>query len=216
MNKTLALIIGIFISTSVFSQNDTIQLPEPEMTGGMPLMEALKNRETQRNFDSSKELSEQQLADLLWAANGVNRPESGKRTAPSAVNWQEIEIFVSTKDGVFKYLPNENALLTIHNKDVRIDMGKQEFTGDAPVNLIFVSDHSKMSGGSNSKEFYSATDCGFVSQNVYLYCASEGLATVVLGYIDRDVIAKHLELNEHENIVLTQTIGYPVSEFEEE
>lgn len=209
---TVSLLIVCFFS---YTQADTIKLPQPQTTGGKPLMDALNERCSQRDFDEKREISEQTLSNLLWAANGVNRQESGKRTAPSAVNWQEIDIYVSLKKGTYKYIAVGHSLLRINEEDYRDDMGKQTFTAIAPLNLVFVADYSKMNGGSNTKEFYAATDCGFVSQNVYLFCASEGLATVVLGYIDRDKIQKALELNKDQHVVLSQTIGYPVAEFEE-
>ncbi|HBS87817.1 MAG: hypothetical protein A2W91_11120 [Bacteroidetes bacterium GWF2_38_335] len=214
--KNTLLISALFIALNLFSQSDTIKLPAPQTTGGMPLMEALKNRCSTRSFDAEKSLSNQQLSNLLWAANGINRPETGKRTAPSAVNWQEIEIFVATKDGAFRYLPKTHALLKLTGDDVRKDMGKQNFTADAAVDMVFVADYSKMNGGSNTTEFYAATDCGFVSQNVYLFCASEGLGTVVLGYIDRDKITEKLKLGKDQKVVLSQAVGFMVGEFEEE
>ncbi|GAB4282788.1 MAG: hypothetical protein Kow0068_07490 [Marinilabiliales bacterium] len=205
------LIISFFLCNSLFSQND-ITLLKPDTLGGIPLMQALKERKTQRDF-SDKELSLQQLSNLLWAAAGINRP-SGKRTAPTACNWQEIDIYVAMKSGVYYYEPETNALKMIHDRDVRENMGKNKFTADAPVCLIYVSDYNKMNTSSDSKDFYSATDTGFISQNVYLYCASEGLATVVLGYIDRNLIAKELQLKENQKVVLTQCVGYPKPEFQ--
>lgn len=209
-------IIFIFLLFSVFAvsqENDTLHLPKPETEGGMSLMEALKNRRTQRNF-SKKELSKQELSNLLWAANGVNRPESGKRTAPSAVNWHEIDIYVALKNGAYLYNAQDNTLVQIHNDDVRKDMGKQAFTDKAPVCLAYVSNYKKMKlPVKKLKDFYSATDTGFISQNVYLYCASKGLATVVLGYINREKIIQALKLEDFQKVILTQCVGYPKAEF---
>lgn len=205
----------LLILTIVYPQEqEVVKLPAPDCEGGMPLMKALSNRQTQRDF-SKEELSLEQLSRLLWAANGVNRQESGKRTAPSAVNWQEIDIYVAMKDGAYLYNAKDHTLVKIHDRDVRADMGKQGFTENAPVCLAYVSDYKKMDlAGKDKKEFYSATDTGFISQNVYLFCASEGLATVVLGYIDRDKISEALQLKDNQKVVLTQCVGKPKKEFE--
>lgn len=208
-NKHFAIYLFVFFSQiSIFAQTN-IDLPKPKTTGGMPLMEALSKRQSLRDFDSKKELGLQMLSDLLWAANGINRPESGKRTAPTAVNWQQIEIFVALKSGVYFYNHKTHGLELVENGDFRKDMGKQGFVGDASVVLIFVSNHDKMEGANEKAlEFYSNTDCGNVSQNVYLFCASEGLATVVLGMIDREKITKILKLKNTQKIILTQPVGY--------
>jgi SagB-type dehydrogenase family enzyme len=189
-------------------QAKAIKLPKPQMTGGMPLMEALLARQTRREY-SSKELSEQMLSNLLWAAFGINRPDSGKRTAPSAMNMQEIDIYVATADGLYLYDAKENALNPILSEDIRAATGPQPFVKDAPVNLVFVADFSRMRGSEENKVFYSATDTGFISQNVYLFCASEGLATVVRGYVERDMLAKVMKLRDDQKIILAQTVGYP-------
>ena len=150
------------------------------------------------------------LANLLWAACGVNRPESGKRTAPSAVNWQEIDIYVATANGLFLYDAKAHALKSILKQDIRAAVGRQRFTGIAPVDLIYVADFSRMRRAKpKDKVFYSATDTGFVSQNVYLYCASEGLATVVIGMIDRPALEAKMNLLPDQKIVLAQPVGYP-------
>ncbi|MFH2141292.1 MAG: SagB/ThcOx family dehydrogenase [Bacteroidota bacterium] len=215
MKKVLIIILLSFSIFTVYSQkNEIIKLPDPNMTGGMPLMEALKNRQTQRDF-GKKQMTIQQISDLLWAASGINRPESGKKTAPSAVNWQEIDIYVSLKDGAYLYNTSDNTLVKIHGNDIRSDMGKQAFTSNAQICLAYVADYKKMKfAGEDNRDFYSATDTGFISQNVYLYCASEGLATVVLGYINRDKIHESLQLNKDQKIILTQCVGYPKEEFE--
>ena len=185
-----------------------IKLPKPQMTGGMPLMEALKARQTQREYSSEK-LSERMLSNLLWAAFGINRPDSGKRTAPTARNMQEIDIYVAIADGLYLYDAKENALVPILSEDIREATGPQPFVKDAPVNLVFVADFAKMRGSEEEKVFYSATDTGFISQNVYLFCASEGLATVVRGYVEKDKLAKVMKLRDDKKIILAQTVGYP-------
>ncbi len=208
--KKVLLIGFLFANVCLYSQvNDTIILPTPKMSGGMPLMEALKNRKTNRDF-IYKELSRQQLSDLLWAADGVNRPENGKRTAPSAVNVQEIDVYVALKEGLYLYDATNNVLIKILNEDVRAFTGYQDFVKNASVNLVYVADYSKMKDFSDEeKNFYSSADAGFISQNVYLYCASEGLATVVLGYIDREKMKNLMKLKESQKIILSQSIGFP-------
>jgi SagB-type dehydrogenase family enzyme len=187
---------------------EPIQLPKPQMEGGKPLMQALKERQTGREF-SPERLSPQVLSNLLWAAFGVNRPD-GKRTAPTASNRQEIDIYVTTADGAFVWDPKNNSLQPVTKEDVRAATGKQPFVATAPVNLVYVADLAKMGKATDeNKIFYSATDTGFISQNVYLFCASEGLATVVRGMVDREGIAKALNLRPDQRAVLAQTVGYP-------
>jgi SagB-type dehydrogenase family enzyme len=188
---------------------EPIVLPEPETDGGKPLMQALSERRTLRSY-SPEALPQQTLSNLLWAAFGINRPESGKRTAPSAVNWQEIDIYVSLADGLFLYHPGEHALHPVLPEDIRAATGLQGFVKDAPVNLVFVADYSRMGSASEEdKDFYSAADTGFISQNVYLFCASEGLATVVRGYLDRPVLHETMGLRSDQKIILAQSVGYP-------
>jgi SagB-type dehydrogenase family enzyme len=172
-------------------------------------MQVLKDRGSSRSFSTEK-LPLQVLSNLLWAAFGINRPDSGKRTAPSAVNWQEIDIYVATVDGLYLYDAKAQQLQPILSEDIRVMTGRQPFVKEAPVNLIYVADLSRM--GTASKEdmdLYSAADTGFISENVYLFCASEGLATVVRGSIDRSSLAKTMKLRSDQKILLSQTVGYP-------
>ncbi|MGM0530376.1 MAG: SagB/ThcOx family dehydrogenase [Bacteroidota bacterium] len=188
---------------------DVRQLPEPRKSEGKPLMEALDQRESSRTF-ADKEMSDQMLSNLLWAAFGINRPESGKRTAPSAHNVQDIEIFVTTSDGAFLYLPEEHALKRITGEDVRANMGSQDFVENVSVNLVYVSDFSKYSEGSEQQHMNTAgTHCGFIGQNVYLFCASEGLNCVFRGAIDKELIAKTLDLDENLHVIYSQSVGFP-------
>ena len=186
-----------------------ITLPSPRTDGGMPLMQALKQRQTTRDF-SSKPLPAQVLADLLWAACGINRVDSGKRTAPTARNWQEVDVYAVTSDGAYRYDAKANVLRMVAKGDLRKLTGRQAFPATAPLNLVYVVDLERMPGASpEAQSLYSGTDIGFVSQNVYLFCASEGLATVVRGSVDREPLAKALSLTESQKIILCQTLGYP-------
>jgi nitroreductase len=210
------LVVLIAASLSAAEEPEAIQLPKPQTKGGKPLMEALKTRSTGREFSTEK-LSAQVLSNMLWAAFGVNRPESGKRTAPSAMNWQEIDVYVALEEGLYLYDAQGNTLKPVLEEDVRAATGLQPFVGVAPVNLVYVADYSRMGKGSvGDKDFYSATDTGFISQNVYLFCASEGLATVVRGWVDRDALGMKMGLREDQKIILAQTVGYPKQETNEE
>ena len=150
------------------------------------------------------------LSNLLWAADGVNRPETGKRTAPSARDWREIDIHVATVDGVFVYDAGAHVLRLVVAKDLRALTGMQDFVGTAPLDLVYVADRRRMvDAGEADRDFYSATDAGFIAQNVYLFCASTGLNTVVRGSVDREALAEALNLNPQQQVILAQTVGYP-------
>ena len=204
------LLCFLIIALSTAAQDtDVVKLPAPQTTGGKPLLDCLKARQSGREFSAAK-LSAQVLSNLLWAADGINRPDSGKRTAPSAVNWQDIDIYAAMADGLFLYLPKEHALKKILGEDVRAAMGKQEFVKDVPLNLIYVSDYSKIARGTDEdKRFTSGAHTGFIGQNVYLYCASEGLVTVIRGAIDREEMAKVMKLRPEQRITLAQSVGHP-------
>jgi SagB-type dehydrogenase family enzyme len=186
-----------------------IPLLKPQMEGGRPLMQVLTDRSSSRSFSSEK-LPLQVLSNLLWAAFGINRPGSGKRTAPSAMDWQEIDIYVATEEGLYLYDARGRQLQPILSQDIRGLTGRQSFVKEAPLNLIYVADLSRMTGATaEDKDVYAAADTGFISENVYLYCASEGLATVVRGSIDKPALAKVMRLRPDQKIMLAQTIGYP-------
>jgi SagB-type dehydrogenase family enzyme len=185
-----------------------VQLPSPQTTGGRPLMEVLKDRKSTRDFGSGT-LSQQMLSNLLWAAFGINRPD-GRRTAPSALNWQEVSIYVATPEGVYVYDAKTNVLQPVLAGDFRASTGTQSFVKDAAVNLVYVSDLSRTESTAPSEaEMYTAADVGFIAQNVYLYCASEGLAVVVRGTVDKPALAKTLKLQPQQRIILAQSVGYP-------
>ena len=197
------------MGSAVAQETGAIRLPSPETTGGMPLMQALKARHSSREF-GNQPLPPQVLSNLLWAAGGVNRPHSGARTAPSAHDWREIDVYVATADGAYRYDPPTHTLQQVVAGDIRPLTGVQDFVATAPVNLVYVADLDRMSGaGAEDKAFYSAADAGFIAQNVYLYCASAGLAVVVRGLVDRDALGAALGLGKHQRIILAQTVGYP-------
>jgi SagB-type dehydrogenase family enzyme len=179
------------------------------MTGGMPLMQALKLRHSTREF-ADRPLPPQVLSDLLWAGFGVNRSASGGRTAPSAHDWQEIDLYVLTAMGTYRYDAKRNTLQPVTGKDLRRYAGKQGFVAQAPLNLVYVANYGRMKGATeHDRRLYSAVAAGTIVQNVYLYCASAGLNTVVRGWVDRTALARVLGLKANQHIVVAQTVGYP-------
>jgi SagB-type dehydrogenase family enzyme len=207
---SVILILVLVWSASGAAQDlKPVQLTPPNLDGGRPLMQALKARATSRAFDTEK-LPDQVLSNLLWAAFGVNRPDSGRRTAPSAQNWQEVDVYVVMANGTYVYDARAHALAPVVADDHRALTGRQSFAKDAPVTLVFVADYSRMGRSSQEdKDLYSAADTGYISQNVYLFCASEGLATGVRGSIDRPALAKAMKLRPEQKIILAQSVGYP-------
>ncbi len=186
-----------------------IQLPAPQLEGGKPLMEALRDRQSVRSFRPDP-LPLQVLSNLLGAGFGINRPESGRRTAPSAVNWQEVEIYLTLPEGAYRYDPRSHRLEPVRAGDLRALTGIVPFVGTAPLNLVFVADLAKITRESEEeKSFYSAIDTGFIAQNVYLFCASEGLATVVRAQVNKEPLAQALGLRADQKIIVAQTVGYP-------
>ena len=125
------------------------------------------------------------------------------------MNWQEVSIYVATPEGVYIYDAKRNALTPVLAGDQRGATGTQSFVKDAAINLVYVADLSKTSSSSSEDEMYTAADVGFIAQNVYLYCASEGLATVVRGSVDKPALARLLNLGSQQKIILAQSVGNP-------
>ncbi len=204
MKKISFLLISLF--TSYFLIGQTLKLPEPKKTGGMPLMEALSKRATVRFFDTTN-ITLLQLSNLLWASFGTNRSD-GKRTAPSANNKQEIDIYVLLKRGTYVYDAQNNNLNLITQEDLRSVAAEQIFA-DAPVQLIFVADLAKRSEDTQEGKLKSANiDCGYISQNTYLYCTSEGLATGARGTVKREALIPKLKLRPEQKILLAHSVGH--------
>ncbi len=201
------LVLSFFPMTALAQGLADIQLPPPQMDGGRPLMQVLKARKSTRDFRPDK-LPKQTLSNLLWAGFGINRPD-GRRTAPSASNKQEIDIYVATEDALYLYDAKGNRLHLLLRQDLRAKTGTQSFVGEAPVNVVYVADLAKTGTDSAERDMDVAADTGFIAQNVYLLCASEGLATVVRGSIDRPMLSKAMKLRANQRIILAQTIGYP-------
>lgn len=196
------------------AQGDASQwlaLPEPDRAGGMPLMQAIAKRQSLREFRTDP-LPLQTLSDLLWAAFGINRPEPGGRTAPSALNAQEIDVYAALPEGLYLYEPAPHRLRLVVATDVRRVTGYQDFVDEAPLDLVLVADHSRMKMVPASKrESYASVAAGAITQNVYLYCASAGLATVTRAWIDRGALSAAMGLEPDQQVILSQTVGMPKS-----
>jgi nitroreductase len=188
----------------------SIALPAPEKRGGLPLMETLAKRQSSRDF-APDALAPPLLSGLLWAAFGVNRAD-GKRTAPTAINAQEIDVFLALPTGAYRYDATANALQLVAAADLRRVTGYQDFVDEAPLDLVYVADHARMGlVPAGQRTAYAHVAAGAIAQNVYLFCASNGLATVIRAWIDREAIANALGLTHDQQVLLSQTVGYPKS-----
>jgi nitroreductase len=186
----------------------SISLPPPEKHGGLPLMEALSRRRSSRDF-APDALPLPLLSGLLWAAYGLNRTEGG-RTAPSALNAQEIDVFVALPYGAYRYDAAAHALHLVAASDLRRVTGYQDFVDEAPLDLVYVADHARMAMvPAGQRESYASVAAGAIAQNVYLFTAGNGLATVIRAWIDRAAIADALGLTHDQQVLLSQTVGYP-------
>ena len=203
------IILSMAPSFTLAEEPKTIQLVAPQPGAGSPLIQLLWKRKSSREF-SPKPLSTEVLSNLLWAGFGINRSD-GKRTAPSAMNRQDVDIYVILSDGTYLYDAKANQLKLIVAEDLRGLAGTQPYVKEAPVNLIYVSDYAKMGEKvpNELKILLSGAHAGFISQNVYLYCASEGLATVVRAFIDIPALSKAIKLRPEQKIILGQSVGYP-------
>lgn len=207
--QTKALLLFVISACAAMAEPPgAVALPKPDTQGGKPLMQALSERKSQREFDT-KEVPRQVLSNLLWAAYGVNRPD-GRRTAPSAMNRQTVEVYVVLGEGAYVYDAAHQQLLPVAAGDLRAATATQEFARPAPLDLVYVTDYAKMGSSTEAdKALYAGAETGFIGQNVYLFCASEGLATVIRASVDREALAKVLKLRPEQRIVLAQTVGYP-------
>jgi nitroreductase len=210
--RTILACVVAFLAASVAATGQelsTIKLPAPQTDGGKPLMQALKLRQSAREFGPEK-LSPQQLSNLLWAAWGINRPD-GHRTAPSASNRQEIDVYVTLPEGAYVYDAKANALTPVAAGDFRGLTGTQPFPATAALNLVYVADSTRLARPATDPQqaLNVGADTGLIVENAYLFCASEGLATVVRASIDKPALAKALKLKDTQLIVLAQSVGQP-------
>jgi nitroreductase len=189
---------------------DPVVLPRPRADFGVSLATALASRRSTREFDTTRKLPKLVLAELLWCADGINQAATNDRTVPSWRHACEIEIFVATHDGVWRYEPATNRLLSHCAGDLRSATGFQEFVATAPIELIYVASRQHLAGLSLDEQCRIASaDTGFIAQNVYLYCASEGLATVFRTSFDHAPLARALRLDHNQFLTFVQTVGYP-------
>jgi nitroreductase len=185
-----------------------VQLPRPRSCGGKPLLEALKDRRSVRDY-SERPLAPQMLSDLLWAAFGINRPDSDGRTAPYWRHVLVIDLYVATADGVWLYEPKFHSLVPYQQRDLRAQTGSQDFVAIAPLNLIYVAHGERMGDiAAEDRRLYASVDAAFIGQNVYLFCASEGLGTVFRGAVDCEKLGRALALGAGEFVTFAQTVGY--------
>lgn len=206
MSKSLIILWLVPVGLIAAQELKPVVLPTPQTSGGKPLMQVLKERKSVRDF-GGEPLSRQTISNLLWAAWGVNR-EDGRRTAPSASNRQEIDAYVVMADGAYLYDARANALKPVTPADLRKLAGTQAYVAGAPVNLIYVADTAKLDGDDAARLATANADTGFIAQNVYLFCASEGLGTVVRASVNRDDLGKALNLRAGQRITLAQSVGY--------
>ncbi|OHC72771.1 MAG: nitroreductase [Rhodoferax sp. RIFCSPLOWO2_12_FULL_60_11] len=208
----LGLIGQLKLQPAVGDAASTTYLPAANTTGGLPLMQALAQRQSQREFDPAP-LPLQMLSDLLWAAAGINRPELAGRTAPSAMNAQEVDVYVALPEGLYRYAAPTQTLHLVSATDVRRVTGYQDFVDTAPLDLVLVADHSRMKlVPAAQREAFAFAAAGAMAQNVYLYCASSGLATVIRAWLDRDALAQAMGLTNDQQVLLSQTVGRPKRE----
>jgi hypothetical protein len=206
---TVNIFFGIFFSLNA----QDIILPPADKTGGKPLMQALNERKTTRSFTKDS-LTRQQLSDLLWSGCGINRPDQKKRTAPSALNIQEIDVYVALPGGLYLYDAGSHVLKMINNNDLRRMTGSQGFVGSAALNLVYVADMGK-TGKSEGEEIkdsdllMSYSNAAFMGQNIYLFCASANLGCVIRGSIPKEKLAAEMGLRSNQKIILAQTVGVP-------
>ncbi|MCE5249747.1 SagB/ThcOx family dehydrogenase [bacterium] len=204
----LILLIAFSLQTSA---QETITLPAPKIHG--QLMKSLENRVSTKGF-SPKELSDRTLSEVLWAAFGINNPRTGRRTAPSAFNTQEIDIYVLTARGAYRYNAKEQSLSLVSAKDIRSLVATQDYAKPASVQLLYVADYDRTRSKNNSdlraqSESFAMLHTGCIGQNVYLYCASRGLATVIRSAGNANALRSELKLRENQQITVSQAVGYP-------
>ncbi|MBO4603282.1 MAG: SagB/ThcOx family dehydrogenase [Salinivirgaceae bacterium] len=202
------LTICLSIATVCVMAQDVVKLPDPDKNVPMTLYQALQQRKSVREY-SSKDIDDMKLSQLLWAAVGINRPD-GHLTAPTAVNAQDITVYVCRKDGAYLYVAKDNALQKVSDKDLRKEVASaQQFAAEAPISLVIVTDNAKFRGGStNGPTISGAIDAGYVSQNIDLACEALGLVTVPRATMDKDALKKELKLTEAQNPILNHPVGY--------
>jgi len=209
MKKSLLIVIAfIFSIVAVAQELQPIKLLPPQTEKGKSLMKALEERRTTREY-SERAMSLQDISNVLWAANGINRVKEMKHTAPTAVNWQEIDVYIVLGKGIYLYNPHDSTLFPVVKGDLREQAGTKDYVKTAPLNLIYVADYTKMKNAEEAKkEAYASADAAFIAENVYLFCAAFDMGCVVRASVDREKLSATMKLRPEQKIVLAQTVGY--------
>jgi nitroreductase len=205
MRKFTAAACLLFLGTSIIAGE--IALPKPNLKSGKPFMQCVAERRTERKF-STRPLSQQTIAEILFVADGVTRKD-GRKTVPTARNKQNQSVYAVTADGIYLYNSKKHSLIPVMKGDFRKNCGLQPFHKKAPLILLFVADLSAVGNTPADQAIYAGNHSGSASQNVYLYAASENLATVVCGMLDRAALKKMLNLKKDQMVVFSQPIAYP-------
>ncbi len=200
-------LLFLALALPMFMMAQDIILPQPDMNMKTTLGEALQKRKSTRSY-TQQELDLQQISNVLWAAWGYNRED--KRTAPSSQNKQELDLYVVLKSGIYGYDAKNNRLVLINKGDYMSATGKQDFAATAPLNIVIVADKNRMAPADDNRQLATASiNAGYISENIYLYCAATGLGTVARGSFDAKVLTTLLSLKDNQMIILCQTVGYP-------
>lgn len=209
MKKVQLLLVCLVLSAAAFAADKVVKLPKPNLNRSGAVMKALSERQSTREY-ASKALSLADLSDLLWAANGINRSDSGKRTAPSAMNKQDVDVYVVLPEGTYLYDAKKHQLNLVAEGDHRRAVaGGQAFVKTAPVSLVLVSDISRFGDAKSARnQLMGAMDAGIVSQNISLFCSSANLATVPRASMDFDQLKKVLKLKETQMPMMNHPVGY--------
>lgn len=206
MNVFIALCVVINVQAQEMKE---IKLNAPNKTKGEAVMKVFNERQSAREY-APQMLSSQDLSDLLWATNGINRPD-GKRTAPSAKNVQDVDVYVVLKEGAYLYDAKAHALKPIAAGDYRAAVaGGQDFVKDAPVSIVLVSELSRLGNATaEHTKLMGAVDVGIVCQNINMACAGLGLATVPRATMDQATLRKVLKLTDTQLLLMNNPVGYP-------
>ena len=209
MRKVQLLLLCLFVSVATFAADKVIRLPKPNLNRNSEVMEAFANRHSTREY-AAKALTLTDLSDLLWAANGINRPEEGKRTAPSAMNKQDVDVYVVLPEGTYLYDGKAHQLNLVAEGDHRGAVaGGQAFVKSAPVSLLLVSDLSRLGDAKNTHtQLMGAVDAGIVSQNISIFCSAAKLATVPRASMDTAKLKSVLKLTDTQLPLMNHPVGY--------
>ena len=209
MKSIFLIYVSLIMTISLQAQD--ISLPAPQIQGGMPLMEALSKRQSARSY-SEKPLSNQMLSNLLWAAWGINRSEDGKRTAPSSHNEQNTVLYCALAEGLYTYDAKNHSLVLVTKQDIRAETGTQDYVKSATLNLVYVAKGDSAANWGEARINAACVNAAFIAQNVYLFCASEGLACVVRGSFNGEKLQEIMQLGTDKVSVLAQSVGFPDEE----